>query len=41
MGGDSRNIVFLQNNHHPGGFNEHVRGHGDIGELHKIQLMDV
>ena len=24
--GDPRNIVFLQNHHHPSGFNEHVHG---------------
>ena len=38
--GDPRNIVFLQNDRHPGGFNEHVREPRGIKELQEIQPMD-
>ena len=39
--GDPRNIVFLQNDRHPSGFNEHVREPRGIKELQEIQPMDV
>ena len=38
---DPRNIVFLQNDRHSGGFNEHVREPRGIKELQEIQPMDV